>query len=68
LSVSIQGVTLLAIGNGAPDIFASFTATIHGAPAMGISSTLGFVLEHKSKRECIDGATDSMMHRSLART
>jgi Ca2+/Na+ antiporter len=42
MAIVLQGVTLLAIGNGAPDIFASFTATVHGAPSMGISSVLGY--------------------------
>eukprot|EP01094_Clydonella_sp_ATCC50884_P021256 TRINITY_DN4643_c0_g1_i3.p1 TRINITY_DN4643_c0_g1~~TRINITY_DN4643_c0_g1_i3.p1 ORF type:complete len:676 (+),score=186.68 TRINITY_DN4643_c0_g1_i3:204-2030(+) len=41
LSNNVAGVTLLAIGNGAPDVFASVTASIHGNPDIAISAVLG---------------------------
>jgi len=41
LSQNIAGVTLLAFGNGGPDIFAAFTAITQNAPGMALGSLLG---------------------------
>lgn len=41
LSPDIAGVTLLALGNGAPDIFAALSAVTSDAGALGLSNLLG---------------------------
>eukprot|EP00011_Vannellida_sp_DIVA3-517-6-12_P015162 CAMPEP_0114611046 /NCGR_PEP_ID=MMETSP0168-20121206/3912_1 /TAXON_ID=95228 ORGANISM="Vannella sp., Strain DIVA3 517/6/12" /NCGR_SAMPLE_ID=MMETSP0168 /ASSEMBLY_ACC=CAM_ASM_000044 /LENGTH=490 /DNA_ID=CAMNT_0001822003 /DNA_START=569 /DNA_END=2044 /DNA_ORIENTATION=- len=41
LSNNVAGVTFLAIGNAAPDLFAAFAASANGSPALALSAVLG---------------------------
>lgn len=43
LSPDISGVTFLALGNGAPDIFSSFSALSSGALDIGLGALMGGV-------------------------
>ena len=39
-----HGVTFLAFGNGAPDLFSAVTAITHNAPGIAIGAILGVLL------------------------
>eukprot|EP01114_Cavostelium_apophysatum_P013768 TRINITY_DN3410_c0_g1_i1.p1 TRINITY_DN3410_c0_g1~~TRINITY_DN3410_c0_g1_i1.p1 ORF type:complete len:605 (+),score=81.39 TRINITY_DN3410_c0_g1_i1:105-1919(+) len=41
LSSNVAGVTLVAFGNGSPDVFAAFAALSHGSSEMGIGGLIG---------------------------
>jgi hypothetical protein len=41
LSQNVAGVTLLALGNGAPDLFSSFSATEADSPDLAVGGVVG---------------------------
>ena len=41
LSQNVAGVTLLALGNGAPDLFSAFSATNSGSPDLAVGGAVG---------------------------
>lgn len=44
LSETVAGVTLAALGNGAPDLFTTFTAIQSGSPALALGEQFGAAL------------------------